>query len=98
MCDRDNASDYGLSALQYHAGVARLWDAMPEHTGPTEEDVFTLAAEAIRDARTARDANAGSMILMHKLLRLEIPDRKHGCLCDGCLGTLIELHGRKGHA
>jgi hypothetical protein len=55
---------------------------MPEHTGPTDEDVFTLAADAIRDVRVdmaaliealtpsaeTKAAYAGEFTLSHEAL------------------------------
>ena len=41
-------TDYGLTPEQYHAGVDRLWAAMPDLKGPQIEDVFTLASCRIK--------------------------------------------------
>lgn len=38
--------DFGCSAAQYHAGVAKLWEALGV-AGPQQDDVFTLAAREI---------------------------------------------------
>ncbi len=37
----------GLTPQQYHAGLDKLWEALGLH-GPQDQDVFTLAAEAIK--------------------------------------------------
>lgn len=42
----DSYSEYGLTPEQYHAGVAKLWEALGV-SGLQQEDVFTLAAKEI---------------------------------------------------
>lgn len=41
--------DYGITPAQYHAGLDKLWAALGL-TGVQNTDVFTLAAERIRDS------------------------------------------------
>ncbi len=43
----DPRSEFGITPEQYHAGLDQLWDALGV-TGPQDDDVFTLAAAAIR--------------------------------------------------
>lgn len=81
-----------ITPQQYHAGLDKLWNAL-ELTDPQDEDVFSLAAQAIVKNRLAKEANHGSMVIMQKLLRLLIPNRHKGCLCDGCVNMLIALEG-----
>jgi hypothetical protein len=40
-------NEYGITPAQYHAGLDKLWAALGL-TGPQDRDVFTLAAERIR--------------------------------------------------
>ncbi len=56
--------------------------------------------DELNDARVCRDANRGSMDLMWRLLRLLLPNRKHGCLCDGCISAEINAAetGRESNA
>jgi len=49
--DYDPHPDFGITPAQYHAGLSKLWDALNMPSNPTHEDVFTLAARAIEDAR-----------------------------------------------
>ena len=54
-----DTSDYGLTPAQYHAGLDKLWAAMPQYTGPTSEGVFTLAVQEIEGLKLAlKSANA----------------------------------------
>lgn len=46
----DPRDRFDLTPQQYHAGLDKLWAAL-KITGPQDEDVFTLAAEAIVNAR-----------------------------------------------
>jgi len=41
-------NEYGLTPAQYHAGLDKLWRALGLR-GTQSEDVFTLAAQRIRD-------------------------------------------------
>ena len=48
MDHAENQRDsFGCAPQQYHAGLDKLWAAMPWYTKPTDEDVFTLAAREI---------------------------------------------------
>jgi hypothetical protein len=47
----DPHPDFGITPAQYHAGLAKIWDALDMPSNPTGEDVFTLAARAIEDAQ-----------------------------------------------
>lgn len=44
--------EFDLTPQQYHGGLDKLWDALG-CKGVQDEDVFTLAANAITDARLA---------------------------------------------
>ena len=81
-------SEIGITPAQYRAGLDKLWDALGNE-GVSDGDVFTLSARAIREARAARDANHHSMVLMQKLLRQLLPERRMGCLCDLCIAEEI---------
>jgi hypothetical protein len=49
-------------------------------------------AKELLDAATIKaEANADSMRLMQRLLRLLLPGRAQGCLCDGCVASEIEI-------
>lgn len=48
--------DYGITPEQYHAGLDKLWTALGL-VGAQEKDVFTLAAEAIRERDKLAVAN-----------------------------------------
>ena len=87
MSDRDC---FDLTPQQYHGGLDKLWAALGI-TDVQDDDVFTLAAGAICNYRTARDANHESMVLMKQLIGLLLPDRHRGCLCDGCVISEIEI-------
>ena len=43
--------EFGLTPAQYHGQLDRLWKALGVTKGPNGEDVFTLAIEAIKQAR-----------------------------------------------
>ena len=43
--------DFGLTPAQYHGQLDRLWKALGATKGPNGEDVFTLAIQAIEQAR-----------------------------------------------
>jgi len=45
-------SDFGLTADQYHACLAKLWNAL-RLVGPQTEDVFTLAVKRIQQLERA---------------------------------------------
>ena len=45
----DTRERFDITPAQYHAGVDKLWDALGL-SGPQDEDVFTLAAKAIRNS------------------------------------------------
>jgi hypothetical protein len=47
----DPHPDFGITPAQYHAGLSKLWDALNMPSNPTGEDVFTLAARAIKEAQ-----------------------------------------------
>lgn len=44
-----------INLEQYHAGLTKLWDAL-KLTGPQTEDVFTLAANRIRELEGTVDS------------------------------------------
>ena len=47
--------DYGLTPAQYHAGVDMLWAALGKtDAGVQDVDVFTQAAEAIKELERLR--------------------------------------------
>jgi len=50
MAPRDS---FDCTPQQYHAGLDKLWAAMPRYVSSTDEDVFTLAAEEIGWLREA---------------------------------------------
>ena len=88
-------SEIGITPAQYRAGLDKLWDALGNE-GVHDADVFTLSANAISEARAGRDANHRSMELMQELLRLLLPERRMGCLCDLCVAEEIARIQSKG--
>ena len=60
-------SDFGCTPAQYHAGLARLWNALGDR-GQKTEDVFTLAARAIEDAQQKPSRREIAAMAMQGLL------------------------------
>ena len=87
--------EIGITPAQYRAGLAKLWDALGNE-GVSDGDVFTLSANAIREARAGRVANHHSMELMQELIRQLLPERRMGCLCDACIAEVIARIQSKG--
>jgi hypothetical protein len=84
-----------IAELRKRAGAGeRLWwhegKALLEHIDEQAAEI-----EALKPAIIAADANAKSMEYMQKLLRFLVPERKRGCLCDGCVLSLIEAQEAK---
>jgi len=52
-CCAEYRLEYGLTPEQYHAGLDKLWEAL-ELTEVQNEDVFTLAARAIKEGNLAQ--------------------------------------------
>jgi len=66
--DYDPHPDFGITPAQYHAGLSKLWDALNMPSNPTHEDVFTLAARAIEDARQRPSRRKIAAMAMHGML------------------------------
>lgn len=59
--------DFECTPAQYHAGLARLWNALG-NKNPKTEDVFTIAARAIEDAQQQPSRREIAAMAMQGLL------------------------------
>jgi hypothetical protein len=59
--------DFECTPAQYHAGLARLWNALG-NKNPKTEDVFTLAIRAIEDAQQKPSRREIAAMAMQGLL------------------------------
>jgi hypothetical protein len=66
--DYDPHPDFGITPAQYHAGLSKLWDALDMPSNPSGEDVFTLAARAIKDAQQRPSRREIAAMAMQGLL------------------------------
>ncbi len=59
--------DFECTPAQYHAGLARLWNALG-NKNPKTEDVFTLAARALEEAQQRPSRREIAAMAMQGLL------------------------------
>jgi hypothetical protein len=64
----DPHPDFGITPVQYHAGLAKIWDALDMPSNPTGEDVFTLAARAIEESQQRPSRREIAAMAMQGLL------------------------------